>query len=327
MINSGSKPKILQSRRWPEAAEQALNEAFDVTVDLDDRPLDAEQMIAAMQSHDAVAVTVTDKLDAQIIAAGAGGKCQVIANFGVGVNHIDLAAAAQHNLPVSNTPGVLTDATADLTMTLMLMTARRTGDGERLLRSGHWRGGKPTQMMGRSLQGKTLGIIGMGRIAQAVARRAALGFDMDVVFWNRSPVTSITGFHALQLDDVDSVCSKADILSLHCAATEDTRHILNADRLALMKPDAMIINTARGDVIDEKALISALVDGRIGGAGLDVFQGEPHINPMLLAAPHTVFLPHMGSTTREARTAMGMKAVDNLVAFFTGKPLLDPAPQ
>ena len=321
------KPNIYVTRRWPEQAEAALHQHFAPTFNMTDEAISRDALVDVLTAYDGITSWSSDRIDAGVIAAASGGRAKIIANFGVGVDHIDVAAARVAGIAVTNTPGVLTDATADLTMTLMLMTARRTGDGERLLRAGQWRGGKPTQMMGRSLQGKILGIIGMGRIGQAVARRAAFGFDMDVVFWNRSPVASITGFHARQLDDVDSVCSEADFLSLHCAATEDTRHILSADRLALMQPDAMIINTARGDVIDEKALIAALVDRQIGGAGLDVFQGEPHIDPALLAAPHTVFLPHMGSTTREARTAMGMRAVDNLVAFFAGKPLVDPAPQ
>ena len=326
MTKSIDKPTIYVTRRWPEQAEAALYQHFAPTFNMTDEAISQATLVDVLTAYDGIASWSSDRIDAGVIAAASGGRAKIIANFGVGVDHIDVTAARAAGIAVTNTPGVLTDATADLTMTLMLMTMRRTGDGERLLRAGQWRGGKPTQMMGRSLQGKTLGIIGMGRIAQAVARRAVLGFDMEVVFWNRSPVTSITGYHARQLDDVDSVCAAADILSLHCAATPDTRHIVNADRLALMRPDAMIINTARGDVIDEKALIAALVDGRIGGAGLDVFQGEPHIDPALLTAPHTVFLPHMGSTTREARTAMGMKAVDNLVAFFAGKPVLDPAP-
>ena len=325
MINSGSKPKILQSRRWPEAAEQALNEAFDVTVDFNDRPLDAEQMIAAMQSHDAVAVTVTDKLDAQIIAAGAGGKCQMIANFGVGVNHIDLAAAAQHNLPVSNTPGVLTDATADIAMTLMLMCARRAGEGERELRAGGWTGWRPTHLLGMDFSGKTIGIIGMGRIGKAVARRCAHGFGMNVVFYNRSQVTDCDDMNATQLPTVEEVCAAADIVSLHCPGGDETRHIMSRDAIAAMPRHGVVINTARGDVIDEVALAEALIAGQIGGAGLDVFQGEPEINPLLMAAPNTVLLPHMGSGTIETRNAMGMMVVDNLKAHFGGKPLPNPA--
>ena len=320
-----SKPKILQSRRWPEAAEQALNDAFDVTVDRDDRPLTPDQMIAAMKTHDAVAVTVTDQLTADVIDAAAGGQCQMIANFGVGVNHIDLAAAAAHNLPVSNTPGVLTDATADIAMTLMLMCARRAGEGERELRDHGWTGWRPTHLLGMDFSGKTIGIIGMGRIGKAVARRCAHGFGMKVVFYNRSSVTDCDDMNAKQLPDVEAVCAASDIVSLHCPGGDETRHIMSADAIAAMRPHGFVINTARGDVVDEDALALALTEGRIGGAGLDVFQGEPKINPAIMTAPNTVLLPHMGSGTVETRNAMGMMVVDNLKAYFAGKPLPNPA--
>lgn len=320
-----TKPKILQSRRWPEAAENALNDAFDVTVDPQDRPLTKDQMIAAMKTHDAIAVTVTDQVDADVIAAGADGNCQMIANFGVGVNHIDLAAAAQHNLPVSNTPGVLTDATADIAMTLMLMCARRAGEGERELRAGGWTGWRPTHLLGMDFSGKTIGIIGMGRIGKAVARRCAHGFGMKVVFYNRSTVTDCDDMDATQLPTVEEVCAAADIVSLHCPGGDETRHIMSRAAIAAMPPHGFVINTARGDVIDEAALADALTAGQIGGAGLDVFQGEPQINPAIMAAPNTVLLPHMGSGTVETRNAMGMMVVENLKAHFAGKPLPNPA--
>jgi lactate dehydrogenase-like 2-hydroxyacid dehydrogenase len=219
---------------------------------------------------------------------------------------------------------VLTDATADLALTLILMLSRRAGEGERELRSGKWQGWRPTHLMGRALQDKTLGIIGMGRIGKAVAQRAALGFGMKIVFYNRSQVGDISAYSARQLDDVESVCQMADCLSLHCAASADTFHILNAERLAMMKHDAYVINTARGDVVDETALAAALSAKRLGGAGLDVFQGEPVIDPALLAAPNTVLLPHLGSATIETRTAMGLKVVENARAFFAGQPMIDP---
>ena len=320
-----TKPKILQSRRWPEAAENALNDAFDVTVDPQDRPLTKNQMIAAIKTHDAIAVTVTDQVDADVIAAGADGNCQMIANFGVGVNHIDLAAAAQHNLPVSNTPGVLTDATADIAMTLMLMCARRAGEGERELRAGGWTGWRPTHLLGMDFSGKTIGIIGMGRIGKAVARRCANGFGMKVVFYNRSTVTDCDDMDATQLPTVEEVCAAADIVSLHCPGGDETRHIMSRAAIAAMPQHGFVINTARGDVIDEAALAEALTAGQIGGAGLDVFQGEPQINPAIMAAPNTVLLPHMGSGTVETRNAMGMMVVENLKAHFAGKPLPNPA--
>jgi lactate dehydrogenase-like 2-hydroxyacid dehydrogenase len=320
-----SNPKVLQTRRWPQAAEQALNALFDVTVDAEDRPLSREALIEGVKTHDAIAVTVTDKIDADVIAAAAEGQCQIIANFGVGVNHIDLAAAAKHGLPVANTPGVLTDATADIAMTLMLMACRRAAEGEREIRNNAWSGWRPTHLLGMDFSGKTVGIIGMGRIGKAVARRCALGFGMKVVFYNRSKVTDCGDINAVQLDTVEEVCAKADIVSLHCPGGDETRHILSASALAAMPSHGLVINTARGDVIDEDALAKALHDGQIGGAGLDVFQGEPVINPSLLSAPNTVFLPHLGSATIETRNAMGMMVVENLKAHFAGEKLPNPA--
>jgi lactate dehydrogenase-like 2-hydroxyacid dehydrogenase len=320
-----SNPKVLQTRRWPQAAEQALNALFDVTVDAEDRPLSREALIEGGKTHDAIAVTVTDKIDADVIAAAAEGQCQIIANFGVGVNHIDLVAAAKHGLPVANTPGVLTDATADIAMTLMLMACRRAAEGEREIRNNAWSGWRPTHLLGMDFSGKTVGIIGMGRIGKAVARRCALGFGMKVVFYNRSKVTDCEDINAVQLDTVEEVCAKADIVSLHCPGGDETRHILSASALAAMPSHGLVINTARGDVIDEDALAKALHDGQIGGAGLDVFQGEPVINPSLLSAPNTVFLPHLGSATIETRNAMGMMVVENLKAHFAGEKLPNPA--
>lgn len=324
MSKTSEKPSIFVTRRWPNAAEEALKEYFIPTFNEGDVPLTATQMAEGFASHDALAPTVSDQITADIIAAGAAGSGRLIANFGVGVNHIDLSAAASSGLAVSNTPGVLTDATADLALTLMLMVSRRAGEGERELRAGEWHGWRPTHLMGRSLSGKTLGIIGMGRIGKAVAYRAALGFGMEVIFYNRSKVTDITDYDAKQIDDLDVLCAHSDFLSLHCAASADTFHILNEDRLQHMQAHAYVINTARGDVIDEAALVRALHDGNIGGAGLDVFQGEPDIHPDILTAPNTVLLPHLGSATVETRTAMGLKVVENVRAFFAGEPLINP---
>ncbi len=318
------KPTIFVTRRWPAEAEAALSQHFSPTFNEEDTPLSAAEMATGFASHDAIAPTVSDQIGSDIILAGANGSGRLIANFGVGVNHIDLEAAAAAGIHVSNTPGVLTDATADLALTLILMLTRRAGEGERELRSGSWDGWRPTHMMGRALQGKTLGIIGMGRIGKAVARRAALGFGMDIVFQNRSQVTDTFDYSASQLDDVDSVCRVADIVSLHCAASPQTYHVINSERLGIMKQDACLINTARGDVVDETALAEALCERRIGGAGLDVFQGEPLIDPALLSAPNTVLLPHLGSATVETRTAMGLKVVENARAFFSSKSLIDP---
>ena len=324
MSRKSEKPTIFVTRRWPDAAEKALEEFFAPTFNEDDVPLTETQIAEGFAGHDALAPTVSDQITSDIIAAGAAGSGQLIANFGVGVNHIDLPAAAAAGLAVSNTPGVLTDATADLALTLMLMVSRRAGEGERELRAGEWNGWRPTHLMGRSLSGKTLGIIGMGRIGKAVAYRAALGFGMKIIFFNRSRVTDITDYEAKQIDDLELLCAQSDFLSLHCAASADTFHILNEDRLKCMQAHAYVINTARGDVIDEAALVRALQSGSIGGAGLDVFQGEPEIQRDILTAPNTVLLPHLGSATVETRTAMGLKVVENARAFFAGERLVNP---
>ena len=319
-----SKPTIFVTRRWPADAEAELSKYFTPTFNTEDVPLTTRQIADGFAGHDALAPTVSDSITAEIIKAGASGKGKLVANYGVGVNHIDIEACKAVSIPVSNTPGVLTDATADITMTLMLMLARRAGEGERELRAGDWTGWRPTHLMGRQLSGKTLGIIGMGRIGKAVARRCALGFGMKVVFFNRSKVDDCDDIGAVQLGSVIDVCAAADFVSLHCAASPDTFEIMNAAAFDAMQSDAFVINTARGDVIAESALIAALDKGSIGGAGLDVFQGEPDINPGLLAVSNTVLLPHLGSATLETRTAMGLKVVDNLRAFFASQPLVDP---
>ena len=323
--SSSGKLSIFVTRRWPQAAEAALGEHFDVTLNDGDKPLSRDALIDGFASHDIAAPTVSEKIDGESVSAGAAGKCRLISNYGVGVNHIDLAAAAAHDIPVTNTPGVLTDATADITMTLMLMLCRRAGEGERELRAGEWTGWRPTHLVGRALSGRTLGIIGMGRIGRAVAHRAHFGFGMDVVFQNRSPIADGAGGGGRQLTDVAAVCAASDFVSLHCAATTETANIMNSDAIAAMRPGGYLINTARGDVVDETALAKALHDGVIGGAGLDVFQGEPQINQALLSAPNTVLLPHLGSATEETRVAMGMKVVENARAFAAGFALPDKA--
>ncbi|MEC8091563.1 MAG: D-glycerate dehydrogenase [Pseudomonadota bacterium] len=318
-----TKPTIFVTRRWPAAAEEALAAHFSVTLNEDDRPLTKDELAEGFASHDIAAPTVSDAIDADVVNAGGDGQCRMIANYGVGVNHIDLAAAASHGITVSNTPGVLTDATADLTLTLMLMLCRRAGEGERELRAGAWSGWRPTHLVGRQMTGKTLGIVGMGRIGRAVAHRAHFGFGMKVVFQNRSPVEDGAGVGGRQLASVAEVCAASDFVSLHCAATPETRHILGKEALAAMSPSAYVINTARGDVVDEEALVGALESGAIGGAGLDVFQGEQKVSPEIVAAPNTVLLPHLGSATEETRVAMGMKVVENACAFAAGTKLPD----
>ncbi len=265
-------------------------------------------------------LAVGDPLDGPLLDAEGKRRAQIIANFGVGVNHIDLDAARERGVIVTNTPGVLTDATADTAMMLILTATRRASEMEMLLRRGDWGGFSPTAMLGMSIQGKTLGVIGMGRIGQATARRAALGFGMKVIYFNRSPKGPFD-FPAEARGSIEDVMREADVVTLHAPGGGENSGLISAERIALMKPTAYLVNTARGDVIDEAALTAALVAGRIAGAGLDVFAKEPHVPAELMALPNVTLLPHIGSATIETRTAMGMMAAENLIAHFDGKPL------
>ncbi|MFJ6323957.1 MULTISPECIES: 2-hydroxyacid dehydrogenase [unclassified Rhizobium] len=315
-----SKPRILVTRRWPTAVEAALSEAFDTTLNEDDVALDAAQLRDALLSYDAVLPTVSDRLPAALFA-GEAVRSKIIGNFGVGFNHIDIAAAKAKDIVVTNTPGVLTDCTADIAMLLLLSVARRGGEGEREVRAGAWTGWRPTHLVGTKVTGKTVGIIGFGRIGKAFAQRCHFGFGMDVVFYNRSSVDPAEAAHygARQLPTVEDVLGAADFVSLHCPGGAENRHLMNATRFAAMKPGAFLINTARGDVVDETALIAALEQGTIRGAGLDVYEAEPHVPERLRALENVVLLPHLGSATEETRTAMGMKVMDNISAFFAGR--------
>jgi len=315
-----SKPRILVTRRWPAAVEQVLAERFDVTLNEGDVPMTAEGLADALRTYDAVLPTVSDRLPAELFAGG-GLRAKILGNYGVGYNHIDVAAAKAANIVVTNTPGVLTDCTADIAMTLLLAVARRAGEGERQVRAGEWTGWRPTHMIGSKVTGKTLGIIGFGRIGKAMAKRCHFGFDMDVVFYNRSRIdpAEASRYGARQLDTVEDVLRASDFVSLHCPGGGENRHLINAQRLALMKPGAYLINTARGDVIDEAALVAALESGVIRGAGLDVFEAEPNVPERLRRLENVVLLPHLGSATEETRVAMGMKVVVNVTAFFEGR--------
>ena len=315
-----SKPKVLVTRQWPQAVEAVLAECFDATFNRDDLPMDAAAIGAALAAYDAVLPTVSDKLPAGLFDRD-DIRTKILGNFGVGFNHIDTKAASARGIAVTNTPGVLTDCTADIAMTLLLSVARRAGEGERQVRAGAWAGWCPTHMIGSKVTGKTLGIIGFGRIGKAMAKRCHFGFDMPVVFFNRSRVDEAEAarYGARQLDSVEEVLAAADFVSLHCPGGTENRHLMNADRLSAMKPGAFLINTARGDVVDEAALVEALRAGRIRGAGLDVFEREPHVPEALREMENVVVLPHLGSATEETRTAMGMKVVDNITAFFEGR--------
>lgn len=315
-----SKPRILVTRRWPQAVERVLAERFDVALNENDVPMSADQLAQALREFDAVLPTVSDRLPASLFDRG-GLKARILGNYGVGYNHIDVAAAKAANIAVTNTPGVLTDCTADIAMTLLLAVARRAGEGERQIRAGEWTGWRPTHMIGSKVTGKTLGIVGFGRIGKAMAKRCHFGFDMEVVFYNRSRVDAAEAarYGARQLDTVDEVLAAADFVSLHCPGGGENRHLVNAERLAKMKRGAYLVNTARGDVVDEQALIEALMSGVIRGAGLDVFEAEPNVPEGLRALENVVLLPHLGSATEETRVAMGMKVVDNIAAFFEGR--------
>ncbi len=313
-------PKILVTRRWPEPCEARLRERFDVTFNTGNHPLTLEELGTALRDYDAVLPTVSDRLPAEVFAAGPL-RCRLLGNFGVGFNHIDIEAARQRGMVITNTPDVLTESTADIAMMLMLMAARRASEGERLLRAGHWTGWHPTQLLGTQVTGKTLGLIGFGRIAQAMATKAHFGFGMPIVFYTPRPVASglLEHFQARQLDSIEAVMREADFVALHCPGSAANYHLINAGRLAQMKPSAILINTARGDVIDNPALIAALRERRIAAAGLDVYEGEPKLDPAFLELDNAVLLPHLGSATTETRVAMGMKAIDNVEAFFKGE--------
>ncbi len=318
------KPRLIVTRRWPAAVEKILAERFDTTLNASDVPLTPDQMKAAFADYDAVLPTVSDKLPASVFP-DAGSRAKLIGNFGVGFSHIDTNAARERGIVVTNTPGVLTDCTADIAMSLLLSVARRAGEGERQLRAGEWTGWCPTHMIGTKVTGKTLGIIGMGRIGKATAKRAHFGFDMDIVFFNRSRVADaeVEAMGATQLATIEEVMARSDFVSLHCPGGAENRHLINAARLAAMKPSAFLINTARGDVVDQEALVDVLERRAIAGAGLDVFDGEPAVPERLKRLENAVLLPHLGSATEETRVAMGMKVVDNVTAFFAGKEVPD----
>ena len=314
------KPRILVTRKWPEPVEALIAQRYDATFNDSDVALTSAQLAAAMRDFDAICPTITDRLDASILGV-AGRRVQIIANYGAGVDHIDLAAARAAGIVVTNTPGVLTDATADIAITLMLMTTRRAGEGERELRAGQWTGWRPTHLLGTSLRGKTLGLVGFGRIAQAMAERARFGFGMDIVYFSRRPGAQEDEqrLGARFVPSLVDLVAQSDVVSLHIPGGAETRNIIDAAIFAHMAPHAILINTARGDVVDEGALIDALEAGRIGGAGLDVFAGEPHVSQRLRDAPNTVLLPHLGSATRETREAMGMRALANLDDWREGR--------
>ncbi|HET7603737.1 MAG TPA: D-glycerate dehydrogenase [Gemmatimonadales bacterium] len=307
------------THRLPAAIEAKLADRYDLRLPWSDAPRSRLDIRALLATTDVLVCTVADPIRAEDIPDAP--RTRLIANYGVGVNHIDLKAARSRGIIVTNTPGVLTDATAELAITLMLMVARRASEGERELRAGKWTGWEPTHLPGMALTGRTLGIIGMGRIGSETARRAARGLGMRVCYYSRSavPAERLTGFEATHVEDLGQLVREVDVLSLHCPLTPETHHLMDARRLALMQPHALLINTARGAVVDEAALAAALARGHLGGCGLDVYEQEPVVHPALLEAERAVLLPHMGSATIEARTAMGAMVLENIAAWERGE--------
>ena len=315
---AAKKPKVIVTRRLPDPVETRMRELFDTELNLDDEPLSRQALIDAVGRCDVLAPTITDKIDAEVIAA-AGERLKLIANFGAGIDHIDVAAANARGIQVTNTPGVLTDDTADLTMALMMAVSRRLVEGAGVTQAGGFKGWTPTWMMGRRITGKRLGIIGMGRIGQAVARRAR-AFGMQIHYHNRKPVSPRIAeeLEATYWESLDQMLARMDVISVNCPHTPATYHLLSARRLKLMPPHAILVNTARGEIIDESALADLLAKGEIGGAGLDVFEFEPAINPKLLKLSNAVLLPPLGSATVEARIDMGEKVIINIKTWMDG---------
>ena len=309
--------RVLFTTRLPDAVIERAERHFDVEVREDTRPLKIGQMRAALTLYDGVLPTLGDFFTADAFEGAEGSRCKVLANFGVGYNHIDVAAARAAGLMVTNTPGAVTDATADIALTLMLMTARRAGEGERLLRAGKWTGWTPTQLLGLHVTGKTVGIIGMGRIGQAIARRCHYGFGMNVVYFNRSPKD--VDIEARQVETLQELASLSDFVVTAVPGGGENTYLVGEELFAAMQPHARFINIARGDVVDEDALIEALQTGQIGGAGLDVYEHEPKVPEALTKMENVALLPHLGTAALEVRERMGFVAVDNLVAALNGE--------
>jgi glyoxylate reductase len=310
--------RVVVTRHLMPGVEARMCELFDVVLNEADTPMSRDALIASMQDCDVLVPTVTDTIDAEMIAA-AGDRLGLIASFGAGTEHIDLAAAAARRIIVTNTPGVFTDDTADLTLAMIIGVPRRVREGTALVRRGEWTGWAPSGLLGRKLAGKVLGIIGMGRIGQAVAHRAR-AFGLEIVYYNRKPLPEALErmLGARYIGDVDSLMAEADILTLHCPLSDETRHLIDARRIALMKPGSCIVNTARGELIDTEALIAALASGQLAGAGLDVYPEEPKVDPRLIAHPNVMTLPHIGSATAEGREDSGHKVIANIRMWADG---------
>ena len=319
-----AKPSILISRILPESVMDRARAEFDVTARDSEEPMGCSEAAAALGSHDGILLTLADRFSAEAFASAGEIRCRILANFGVGYDHIDVAAAAAHGIAVTNTPGAVTDATADIAVSLMLMTARRTAEGDRLVRSGHWGGWHPTQLLGRQVTGRTVGIIGMGRIGQAIAKRCHFGFGMPIVFANRSRISD-PGVPASQLSGIDEVFRAADYAVVSVSGGQGNHHFIGSSELRHLRPHAILVNISRGDVIDEVSLIAHLKSGGLAGVGLDVYEFEPRVPKELAAMENVVLLPHLGTAVLEVRESMGQMAIANLSAFYSGRPLPNPA--
>ena len=318
------KFKILVTRKWPKKVEDKLLTTFDATLNVEDRPLSEAELVEAMKSYDALLPTVTDPITDKIISTS-NKKVKIIGNFGVGFNNIDIDSAKRNSIVVTNTPEVLTDCTADIAMLLMLGVARRGSEGEFHVRKKEWTGWRPTHMMGTKVTGKTLGLIGMGRIAQAMAHKSHFGFNMKIIFFDPyfDNDEVMKKFEATKLNSIDEVLSQADFVSLHCPSTKETKGLINKETISKMKKSAYLINTARGDIVNENDLVEALKEEMIMGAGLDVYEKEPSVHKNLIQLKNVFLLPHLGSATTETREAMGMRVFENIQAFFNNKEPID----
>ena len=312
------RSSVLISRILPQRVMEAAGERFEVVARTRDAPMTVAEATECLQGHDAAVCNFADGFTSEAFNAVGRPRCRILANFGAGYNHIDVSSAKAMGIVVTNTPGTVTDATADIALALILMTARRTVEGDRLARSGSWTGWSPTQLLGAHVTGKRLGVIGLGRIGTAIARRCHFGFGMSVVFFNRSRLDE-PGLPARQLDSLHEVAEQCDFLVVSVSGGADSRHLVDAALLSAMQPHAMLVNVSRGDVVDEAALIEALRECRIGGAGLDVYEHEPVIPSELRELDNVVLLPHQGTSVLEVRERMGMMALDNLTAFFEGR--------
>ena len=312
------KPLVIVTRRLPELVEARMMELFNTRLSVNDKPYSKKKLIEVVKEADILVPTVTDKIDNEVLG-NASSKLKLIANFGNGIDHINIEIAQKKKIIVTNTPGVLTEDTANMVMGLLLAVPRKIIEGEHLIRSGTWKGWSPTHMMGRRIWGKRLGIIGMGSIGQAVARRA-IGFGINIHYHNRNRLPDIIedAHQATFWEGLDQMLPKMDIISINCPSTPETYHLLSRTRLSTLQPHAYIINTSRGKVLDEEALAELLSEGKIAGAGLDVFEREPSVSKVLLGAPNTVLLPHMGSATVEARIEMGEKVIVNIQTLLNG---------